>query len=536
MLDLLRIRNLALIEDAELEFHPGLNVLTGESGAGKSFILRALEFILGQRMGAEMIRSGAERASVEALFVFDGREMVLSREMAADSGRSRIVIDGSLGSQTRVQDLRPSLLLHAGQHGQQQLLRPSFHTRIVDSFLPDTGVLERFSGLVREVQALRAEQASLAERVRDLERQREFLEYQLAEIEKVGPKLGEEEELLAERERLRAEEKSGRGVERCLELLHGVDTPGLISLTEELSRELAGLETVGWSLAENAAHLQETVHVLRDLDREFRASPGRQDPAVRLNDIEARLWELTRLQRKLKRSLAQIVDLAAEIEDNISFLDRSRLKAKDIDRRLGSRLEELAQAAQDLAKARTQASGELRGRLENSLRELGFPEGVRIVFAMEPHQVEEGVVEERPVIHWVPNPGQDPQPLDQIASGGELSRFFLALVGLWGERGSQSLLFDEVDAGIGGMTLNKVGRAIRALADRQQVILITHWPQLAAGADRHFRIEKTVASGVTTTRCLAMDESERLEELARMAGGGDRGLRMAGDLLQEVRA
>jgi DNA repair protein RecN (Recombination protein N) len=219
--------------------------------------------------------------------------------------------------------------------------------------------------------------------------------------------------------------------------------------------------------------------------------------------------------------------LADEIESNLSFLDKSRLERQVIARRLDERLAGLARAAGKLNQGRRQAAKILGQRLEESLQELGFPEAVRVVFNMESSEVEQGIVEERPVILWVPNPGQAPQPLDRIASGGELSRFFLALVGLWGAEGSQTLLFDEVDAGIGGVTLNRVAKAVQNLAARQQVILITHWPQLAAGADRHFRIEKTMGQDFTTTHCRRLDEEERIQELARMAGGGSRGMRLA---------
>jgi len=247
----------------------------------------------------------------------------------------------------------------------------------------------------------------------------------------------------------------------------------------------------------------------------------------RLEAIESRLWKLAQLQRRLKRSLDRILELEQDIEENIAFLDQSQLELTQLERRRTALAEKLTASTSQLNMARAKASALLKERLGERLKDLGFSDRLEIVFEIENKEIHPAIFEERPRIFWVPNPGQPPQPLDKIASGGELSRFLLAVVGLRAEREMPTLLFDEVDSGIGGITLNKVAASIRELAGRQQVILITHWPQLAAMGERHFHISKEVRDGKTFTLCTRLKDKEIATELARMAGGGEKGEMMA---------
>ncbi|MEW5775035.1 MAG: AAA family ATPase [Thermodesulfobacteriota bacterium] len=531
MLEYLRIRNLALIEDVALEFAPGLNAITGETGAGKSFILRALDFLTGERLERDMVRAGADAASVEALFALADGDVVLRRELSAETGRSRIFLNDRLSSQDAVRDLKPRLVLHTSQHGQQRLLSPAYQSRIVDAFLPDQGLAAEKDRLLAELRAVAEERAALAARVAELAARRELFEYQAAEIAKVAPLPGEEQELSARREALQADARSAEAVERALALLHGREE-GLLSLMDRLAAESRALAAANPDFAEDAAALEEARHRLRDLDARLRRRGAPGQSARDLERVEERLFALSKLKRKLGRSLEEIVGLGREIAETLSFLDSHALDERRLAEREKAAAKALAGAAAALSAARRAAAGELAGVLTTDLQGLGFGSGARVEFAFEAAELYPGIAEERARLLWLPNPGLPPQPLDRIASGGELSRFMLALAGLLSRQELPALLFDEVDAGVGGLTLNRLGERLAELAGRQQVILITHWPQLAALAGRHFSVCKDVSGDLATVQCRRLDGPGVEAELARMAGGGSRGEILARQLVR----
>ncbi len=532
MLELLRIRNLALIEDVEMDFSSGLNVITGESGAGKSFILRALDCILGDKISPSMIRAGCDKAQVEALFILNGEEVILRRELLAETGRSRMYINDALGSQEKAQSLGSRLLIHTSQHGQQKLLRPAFHVHMVDAFLDDPTLLARQRDLLGEITTILKQEEEVRAQVKALEDKRDFLEYQQGEIQKVTPNPGEEAALMEEKKRIQAQTDARETIRHALEVINGQEGALLegLGLLQSCVQSLA---------AQNdrydpfVALMEEARQTVVDLDRELRGEPLDFAHQDRLEAIESRLWALSQLQRRLKRSLDQILELEQEIEANIAFLDQSQLRLTQLERKRQELAAELASLTQAVNASRHKASQHLHKQLESRLKHLGFSDKLKIVFENEPREIYPDILEDRPHIFWVPNPGQPPQPLDKIASGGELSRFLLAVVGLQAQKELPTLLFDEVDSGIGGMTLNKVAASIQELAKRQQVILITHWPQLAALGQRHFHVSKEIRKGTTFTLCTRLEGEDIVEELTRMAGGGDKGRIMANELLGE---
>lgn len=516
MLETLRIRNLALIDDVELEFCSGLNVLTGESGAGKSFILRALDFILGERIAAGLVRPGRERATVEAVFRLEGEELFLRRELSARTNRSRLFINDELGSQERLAELRPRLLMHTSQHGQQRLLAPEQHVEILDSFLEDTAILSAQLAARTVLQGILARKAEVEARLAGLQERRDFLEFQLAEIRKVDPHPGEEDELLLLRERARQGERARLLAGEAQAILLG--EAGMQDALSGLERALVGLGEEEEIFREHAGAVGAFRDGLGEMLRDLRAAASRREEDADAERVEKRLWELQQLQRKLKRSLESIVALGAEIEENLSFLDAGGLERKQLEKEERAAVQELLRTTQLLNGARQAAGEVLAVRLQKELVQLGFSEHLRVLVEFRPVVVHAEVEELRPRFLWVPNPGLDAQPLDRIASGGELSRFLLAVVSLQTQEQLPALLFDEVDSGIGGQTLLKVAERIRALALRQQVILITHWPQLAKLADEHFAIRKEVHDGETYTLCSMLAPDSRQRELARMAG------------------
>jgi DNA repair protein RecN (Recombination protein N) len=537
MIEVLRIKNLALIDDLELEFGPGLNVLTGETGAGKSFIVSAVNFLTGEKMHPDLVRAGCEKAVVEALFVLDGEDLLLRRELAADTGRSRIYVGDGLASRETLAALRPRLLLHASQHGQQRLLQPGFQAALLDGFLADPAPLEERNRLVRELADLGGRIRDLDAKAAALEEKRQFLEFQHAEIEKVAPLPGEEEELVGRKAALAESRKAAEALSRAQDAIER--EPKVLDALADLHRELLHAGAIFPEFADDAEAVATFRHQVKDMAARLRKKPAAADAPADAEAVEKRLFELATLRRKLKKTLAEIVDMDAQIKANLDFFDACALDRKQLARQEEALIAGLSEVLATLGQARRQAADALSAALEDILRGLGFSKDVRVIFEFSPAEVYAPVAapggaltEERARILWRPNPGQPPQPLDKIASGGELSRFLLALMSLSAEPGGPTLIFDEIDAGIGGLTLGSVGAYVKKLSQTSQILLITHWPQLASLADRHFQVQKSVEDGQTITRCLRLDADGVAAELARMAGGGEAGAEMARRLLE----
>jgi DNA repair protein RecN (Recombination protein N) len=484
----------------------------------------------------DLVRADSEKAVVEALFVVDGEDRILRRELTAETGRSRVYVGDQLASRETLAELRPRLLLHASQHGQQRLLQPAFQAALLDAHLEDPEPLAAKNRLLRELSAVSQALRDLEAKAASLEEKRSYLEFQHAEIAKVAPRPGEEDELLARRAELVAARKAAEALSRALDHIEG--EPKVLDILADLARELLHAGENFPEFSADAETVSTFRHHLKDVASRLRRQPGRlvdDDPET----IEKRLFELAQLKRRLKKSLAEIVDLDTEIEANLNFLDACGLERKRLAREEARLAAELGGALEDLSRARNAAADRLAAALGATLANLGFAKEVKVLFDFTPAEVYTPVspelaplTEDRARILWRPNPGQPPQPLDKIASGGELSRFLLALMSLSAEPDGPTLIFDEIDAGIGGLTLASVGAHIKQLAGTSQILLITHWPQLASLADRHFQVQKTVENGQTSTRCRRLTGPEVEAELARMAGGGEAGADMARHLLE----
>ncbi|MBQ4133029.1 MAG: AAA family ATPase [Desulfovibrionaceae bacterium] len=544
MLELLRIQNLALIEDMELEFSSGLNVLSGETGAGKSFILKAINFLLGERMDAGLVRPGADKAVAEALFTLppnkenpEERELIIRRELAGETGRSRLYLNNALASQEIVRDLRGKLIIHASQHGQQKLLQPAFQAQILDSFLDRPDLLEAREEKLKTLREIALKRAEMEKKVAELEERRDVLEFQQKQIDIVAPLPGEDDELEERRQGLKQQEELREYLDRVQEVL--LDSEGLLNSLGELDSSLAALAQILPEYRDDSDEVAAARSYLSELAVRIRRQGMEHVDEDDIEAIDARLFKLSQLKRSLRRSLPEILDLKQEIEDNLSFLDACGLDLTALDREERSMAESLGQTLNELNSLRRKKAEELAEELMTSLRHLGFSEQVGVEFAFSEAQLHPGgegfppCIEDRARMLWRPNPGQPMQPLDKIASGGELSRFLLAVVGLMARDESPTLIFDEVDSGVGGLTLNHVSDRLKKLAGTHQLLLITHWPQLAARADRHFHVVKEVVDGQTYTRCSRIAGNNRIEELARMAGGGPEGLSLAMQLAEQ---
>ena len=541
MLELLRIKNLALIEDLEMEFSQGLNVLTGETGAGKSFILKALSFVTGEKLEANLVRPGKDKAIVEALFVVDDEDLIIRRELTADTGRSRLYINDQLSSLEVARDMRHSLLVHTSQHGQQQLLQAAYQAAMLDAFMQEPELVTQKNNLLKQVNEILAKRKELEQTVIELEQKREMLEFQQLEIDRVAPLPNEEEQL----EKLRESHKNHADIEnysdKGLEALLGtVDGTGLYACLGELEKAVGRLMDLDPDLDQELQHTTEWFldiqGKLRDMESNLRGLSARTSQDADIEHIESRLYALSQLKRRLKRPLASIIALKEEITETLDFLDNSELERKQLIKEEEAACDLLAKTLKRLNDCRQHSAEDFSRALEQELAKLGFSEYVKVAFDFSPvqlHKEREDCVELRGRLLWMPNPGQAPQPLDKIASGGELSRFLLAFVTLMSKNNPESpvMIFDEVDTGVGGLTLNSVAQSLEELSASHQLLLITHWPQLAAKAKNHFFIQKNISEEQTFTHCVALTGEDIAKELSRMAGGCEQGKAFADKLV-----
>ncbi|MDR2574014.1 MAG: AAA family ATPase [Desulfovibrio sp.] len=529
MLEYLRIRNLALIEDMELEFSPGMNVLTGETGAGKSFILKALGFLLGDRLLPEMVRPGAERAQVEALFLLDGDECVFRREISVQTGRSRLYINDDLKSQETLREMRDRLITYTSQHAQQMLLRPSFQTKLIETAIAQSPLAVERDALRRALSENAAKGDALQKKYADLASKRELLEIQQEEIDKVSPEEGEEERLEELRAKIREAAQAAKLYEETLLLLRGEHGSGLLEMLVDFEKLLKKLCVHDSALGATADDVSKLCGQIKNLSGKLRP-PRRDMDGTDINTIEERLFVLAQLKRKLRRNFPEILALRREIAENLSFLDVCTLELSQISKeehRLAAKLKDVVEA---LIPLRRGVAQDFTQGLQRELCGLGFSPALAVIPEFVPHEIRPGIRDESVRFLWAPNPGQPPQPLDRVASGGELSRFLLALASMRPALSKGTYIFDEVDAGVGGLVLNELAKKLKALAAERQILLITHWPQLAVHADRHFQIVKEVRNHQTYTLCAQLNPNERLTELSRMAGGGAHGEALARSL------
>jgi DNA repair protein RecN (Recombination protein N) len=548
MLQELAIRNFAIIDDARIRFGAGITVLSGETGAGKSIVVNALNLLLGGRASARMVRTGAAESEVEALFDvspegriaeamtaqgFSPDEGLLVRRIISASDRHRVYVNGRLSTLQQLEELTGSLASISGQHAHQALLRDDRHLDVIDRFGGWTQLRRqvqdghrRLAGLVEERNRLRAKAERQAE-------ERGFLEHQLRELEQVAPSPGEDEALEAERFRLRNAESLVQTVERCIDRLYAA-TGSATDLLGETAKDLAGLVRIDEALEAAAVQLEDLRYRTEDVAgslRDYLAGLD-LDPG-RLDAVEARLDQINRIKRKHGGSLAAALDrqegLAAEL-DGLDALDE-RIDA--VERQMDEMRREALEAARSLSRHRRTAAGRLTKRIESELAALEMAR-TRFGVAFEANPVSDGVDErlrtadgalrpwglEKAAFLISPNPGEAMKPLASIASGGELSRVILALKCiLSNDDGVETLVFDEVDAGIGGSVAERVGRKLKELSGRHQVICITHLAQIAKFADHHFRISKRIHRGKTATIVEPLGAEERVGEIARMLGG-----------------
>ncbi|HPX61953.1 MAG TPA: DNA repair protein RecN [Deltaproteobacteria bacterium] len=533
MLTDLTIKNIAIIDSLHLTFGPGLTVLTGETGAGKSIIIDAVGLIMGGRASAELIRSGEEEAVVEALFDICGREdlkllleesgmegadeLIVKRSISR-AGKNRIFINGSMAPLALLGDIARRLINIYGQHESQTLLKPENQLGLLDAFAGTTGLRSRFSELYSQLQSIEERLSHLEDQEREAARKLDLLSFQSEEIASAALKPGEEEELDEQRQLLANAEKLASVSNDAFEHLYGGDN-AMLGQLRRISASIAEISHIDHSLAETANAIENSYLQLEDAAVSLRGYAARieSDPQA-LQQLEDRLDLIGRLKRKYGASIAEVLAFKQDVDRQLEQLagqqqDRQALEHEQ--QQVGKQLEAIGA---ELGRKRRASAADMKNALEAEIHQLAMKNALidlELTTLAEPRT--NGF--EKLELLFSPNPGETPRPLAKIASGGELSRLMLAFKQVLPEGDVPTLIFDEVDTGIGGATSEIVGRKLKKVAGQQQVLCITHLPQVAVFADHHLQVEKLVEEGRTATLVSQLDDRTRIEEISRMLGG-----------------
>jgi len=528
MLRFLRIRNFALIDQLELHFEEGFNLLSGETGAGKSIIVDALGLLTGSKASAEMVRTGESRAIIEAIFEMDvrpaldrlgldgeGAELIIRREISSDE-RNRVYVNNQPTTVSALRELAPLLLDIHGQHEQQTLLDHSSQLALIDAYAESTTLAFKARQLYTAAERAQAELAELtAEHARKLERL-DLLAFQHDEIQKADPKPGETD---SARQRLNTLSNAGKLLEaaaRGYESFYESEASVLsaIAQNERAIRDAAQHDSRLQPLAEQIEtariSIQDIAYALRDYAEQIEADPRE------LERVQTRLAELERLHRKYGPDLLEHVDKVRREMDSIGLTET---KKEQLQAEISGIRQQYTETALQLSKKRRAASKKLEAAVEQQLRSLAMPHA-RFMVAWTDVSPGRASGIDRPELLISANPGEEPRALEKIASGGELSRVMLALrTVLAVDDTRKTLVFDEVDAGIGGKAAETVGQKLKELSARYQIFCVTHLAQIAAFADHQYRIDKLILDGRSVTRVEALTGEARIEELVRMMSG-----------------
>ncbi len=566
MIKEIRIRNFAIIENLAVNFEKGLNVLTGETGAGKSIIIDALNLLLGGRADTDSIRSGETTAFVEAVFevtdpmtldlilesgieIEDG-ELLVKRQIS-NAGKNRCLLNDSPVTVSTLSKIGDRLVDLHGQHDHQTLLHPEVHVDLLDLYGKCRTLRDEFAGKFSDYQTGTKKLQSMKMDEQDMVQKQEFLNFQLNEIDQAQLSEEEEEELKAARNKLKHAGQIREGLQQSQSLL--TDESG--SILENLGQVLKELESVldiDPSVKETVEQsrsafyeLEEVVESLRNYDRSLEFNPNR------LEEIEDRLAEISELKRKYGNDIAEILKCREQIALELEQLASNDNNMKALEEELKKKEKVLAELAIRMAEKREAAAKNLTSSVEKELKELSMESvqlGVRFDYPVDP---EGFILFRKEKVKVTPtglgtleflfssNPGEELRPLAKIASGGELSRVMLALKSILNDQDTiPVMVFDEVDTGIGGRVAKKVGTKLQKVARTKQVFCITHLPQIAGMASFHYRVEKEVEGKRTRSTIRQLEHEERVEELARMSSGEnitDASLNHARELLRPTR-
>lgn len=537
MLQEIYIKNFVLIDELHLELQPGLNVLTGETGAGKSIIIDALGLVMGERINSDYIRNKADKALVEAVFDISDNKgaqsflqqnalleedgiLIVSRQISP-GGRNLARINGRSVNISMIKNLTLNLLdLHV-QHAQLSILRPEMYLDYVDSLAPGSEkLLVEVQNCFKQIRSLQKELEELQVQEKDQVRQADFLSYQIEEIEKAGLYQGEEEELLSLSRRIKNARKLLEGSQGIFNLLyngpHSHNANDLISMAIDLCSELREDPF----FTDMQGKLEEIYYFLQDQSTQIASYRDSLDfDHQEQEKIEERLFLINKLKNKYGGSIERTLDYLEKAKAQKASLDHSQLRQQSLLKELDDWQEQYYAAAVKLSAKRQEGAKDLQEMVKKELVELNLP---HIRFEVSLQEVQEPAYSglDKAQFLFSANPGEELRALSRTASGGEVSRFVLALKKALAQVYQvPTLIFDEIDIGVGGSSLTAMALKLCQLAASHQLILVTHSPQVASYARQHYLIEKQVISGKTSTLVKALNEEEKVAEIARMLGG-----------------
>ena len=545
MLVELHVTNFALIDRLDLTFGAGLNILTGETGAGKSIIIDALGLALGGRAGADLVRTGAAKATVEAVFDLthapeevrrrlaeaglDGDDeedtLLVTRELARAGGKSQCRINGRLMPVAVLKEIAEGLVDVHGQHEHQSLLAADRHVDILDNWggKDALALRQQVGELFVEANALKREREQLRTDARERARMLDLYRFQSEELAAADLQPGEEEELAADRSRLANSEKLSAAAADAYATLSGAERGA--GALDALNAALAAVEHVAAldeALSPLAETLQSAVSFAEDAARDLRVyQESVEFNPERLEEIETRLDLIRTLKRKYGETLEEVIAYGAELAGKLDALENSEAREEALTVAITKAEDKLNAAAARLTRARRKASENFAAGIARELADLGMA-ATQFEVSIEAQPVTSKGAD-RVEFLLSPNPGEPLRPLAKIASGGEMSRIMLAMKSVLARTGAiPTMIFDEIDVGVGGRTAQTIGDKLEALAREAQIMCITHLPQIASRAGTHFFIEKQVHEGRTTVSVAPLDSEGRIEEIARMLGGSRR--------------
>lgn len=543
MLKSLTVWNFALLEHVQVEFQPGLNILTGETGAGKSILIDSLGAVLGARMSADMVRSGCDWLRVEAVFSLEDeslglhelltqqaiddsdKELIITRQLTR-AGRSTALVNGCHVTLAVLRQIGAYLVDIHGQNENLALLKEENQFHLLDGYDPDVAeALAAYECVYREWREKKKAYAEKQQASREYAQRLDMLHWQDKEISEANLKPGEDEQLEADIRKLSHAEKIVGSVEESYQLLEGGGGNGL-GVLPALSQVKKDLEEIGrfddalanaQKMVEEAyISLQEASYELRDYGESVEFSPER------LNQLQSRMDVIYRLCKKYGATLEDVLAHQAKVEQELTEIENYDEDIAALEKEIAALEEKLGQKADALTKLRTAAAQDLSAAIEEQLFALGMP---KARFHIRVEQAEDYGANGRDdvAMFFSANPGEAEKPLQKVASGGELSRIALAIKTVASSRDSSvpSMVFDEIDTGIGGRTAQMVAERIALVAQYKQVLCITHLPQIACMADAHLYISKRTVEGTTATQIRPLSERERISEIARMASGAD---------------
>lgn len=530
MLTELYIRNLTLIDELSLSFGPGLSVLTGETGAGKSILLDAIFLTIGGRASADDIREGATELDVSARFCLkhemrdenDELPSLLLRRVVARNGRHRQYINGMPVTVTQLREIAEPLIDFTGQHAQHALLDAKGQMSLVDAFASHTSLLSRVAAAYEVRKEVLAEKRQLDMDERTRANRIDWLRFQVEEIDKCAPKPGEMDALVIEREQLiNANKIRDEGVRLSRALTEGEDGDDVsarlavaLKSLQMLKRFDAAFENMEKALGDAAVIIDD---VCTEVSRKLRTLE--EDPA-RLSAVEDRLGDIKQLMRKHGDTIEEVLIAQSAMNAELAALEARDERLAELDRKLAKAEDEIRSAARALSKSRREAADKLAPLVKKEIADLGMPEAI---FAIELSFHEQGITAsggDTLKMLFSANPGESPNALEKVASGGELSRVMLAIKRVLMTKDTTMVsIFDEVDAGVGGAIGQAIGEKLKAISQGRQVLCVTHLAQVAALADAHFKVEKKVVQGRTFSTLQNLNKAQRVEELARMMSG-----------------